>query len=162
MRKQIIQRLAPTEWRRFRAIRMTSLADAPNAFGSTLTDAQTRNETGWRHQLEQAPTFVAVIGSKDVGVVRGIADDDDPSTAFLISMWVAPFYRVQGVAQSLIEAVVAWARANGFTKLVLDVADDNIAAVNLYEKAGFQATGETGTLPPPRQHIREHRRMLVL
>jgi hypothetical protein len=46
--------------------------------------------------------------------------------------------------------------------LRLWVADANTVAVRLYEQRGYRATGETGTFPPPREHITEHARALVL
>jgi ribosomal protein S18 acetylase RimI-like enzyme len=77
-------------------------------------------------------------------------------------MWVAPEYRRQGVGSRLIDTVIDWARAQGFSRLALDVADHNSAAVELYARHGFAPTGETASLPPPRAHIREHRRALLL
>lgn len=99
---------------------------------------------------------------EDVGCVRGAPDDTDPSRAFLLSMWVAPRFRDRGIGQQLVGSVIDWARSEGFGALVLDVADDNRPAVALYAKMGFEPTGETGTLPPPREHVTEHRRILAL
>jgi len=54
------------------------------------------------------------------------------------------------------------ARGEGRSRIVLDVADGNAAAVRLYESRGFARTGVTGTLPPPREHVLEHQRALEL
>lgn len=64
--------------------------------------------------------------------------------------------------EALIDTLIDWARSAGFSRLVLDVADDNAAAVALYARHGFEPTGEVGCLPPTRTHIREHRRALIL
>jgi ribosomal protein S18 acetylase RimI-like enzyme len=77
-------------------------------------------------------------------------------------MWVAPEARGRGVGEELITAVVDWARASSFARLALDVADHNRHAIALYERSGFRATGVSGTLPAPRQHVTEHRRVLRL
>ena len=77
-------------------------------------------------------------------------------------MWVDPSARGQKVGEKLIDAIVSWARARGVSRLLLEVADDNAPAVALYDRRGFEPTGETGTLPPPREHIHEHRRSLKL
>lgn len=77
-------------------------------------------------------------------------------------MWVAPGYRGRGVGHALVAAVAAWARSAGHRRLRLEVADHNAQAVRLYERAGFIATGAHGRLPPPRDHITEHERALVL
>ena len=157
-----IERLTPASWQRFQRIRLAALAEAPDAFGSTLSDAEKRTESEWRKQLETIDTFVAVHNDIDVGLVRGAPDDTDPCTALLLSMWVAPLYRGQGHGERLIQTVVEWARTAGFTRLVLDVADNNVAAVALYARLGFEPTGEAGALPAPRAHITEHRRALAL
>ena len=157
-----IQRLTPQEWERFRRIRLASLKDSPGAFGSTLGEVKDLREADWRKQLEEISTFVAVHEGTDIGVVRGALARTDPSMALLLSMWVAPLCRRRRVGGQLIQAVVEWARSAGLSRLVLDVADDNLAAVALYSREGFESTGEVGTLPPPRSHIREHRRALLL
>ncbi len=153
-----IQRLESSAWQRFKLIRITSLGDSPDAFGSTLAVAEQRSEQEWRQQLKDAATFVATEDGEDFGLVRGIADNEVHTQAFLISMWVAPNTRQFGIGKSLVQAVVDWAQAAGFQRLLLDVADTNTAAIKLYESMHFQPTGETGTLPAPRTHVREHRR----
>lgn len=157
-----IERLHPDDWHRYRQIRLVSLADAPDAFGTTFAAAAELTEMDWRAQLAAVQTFVAVVGGMDAGTVRGVADEQDQDSACLISMWVAPAFRGQGVGDRLIGAVIDWARSAGFARLVLDVADANQAAIGLYARMGFEPTGETGTLPPPRTHVLEHRRKLLL
>ena len=62
----------------------------------------------------------------------------------------------------LVDAVVAWARANGVRRLLLDVADHNAPAIVLYARMGFVRNGITSTMPPPRAHVTEHQRELRL
>jgi GNAT superfamily N-acetyltransferase len=157
-----IERLNSDEWQRLKAVRLAALADVPDAFGSTLADAQRYEESDWRQQLATLATFVAMVEAVDVGMARGIADEGSADDALLASMWVAPEARGHGVGEQLILAVMGWARAAGHSRLLLDVADQNLPAVALYERMGFEPTGETGSLPPPRGHVREHRRALTL
>jgi ribosomal protein S18 acetylase RimI-like enzyme len=157
-----IQRLSPADAVRFRTIRLASLQDAPDAFGSTYADAAKRTLEGWAEQLTTLPTFVAVLAGEDVGVARGGVDHDRKDSAYLLSMWVAPKARGKGAGDALVDAVVGWAKASGFTRVVLDVADHNRPAIALYARKGFVPTGETGALPPPREHVLEHRRALTL
>ncbi len=157
-----IVRLTPDEGPRLRAIRLAALEDAPDAFGSTYSETAARPPESWPAQLRSLATFVAVVDGADGGMVRGGPAPDDPGDALLLSMWVAPTARGRGVGRALVGAVVAWARAEGFARLLLDVADQNAPAVALYARLGFVPTGEVDHLPPPRQHIREHRRALRL
>jgi ribosomal protein S18 acetylase RimI-like enzyme len=134
---------------------LRALRDAPEAFETTFAKANARPIESWQQQLEQLATFVAVADDLDVGMARGTPHDERNDTAYLISMWVAAEARHRGVGSALIEAVATWAREEGFRRLVLDVAEGNVAALTLYTRAGFVAIGLVGTLPPPRQHIRE-------
>lgn len=157
-----IHRLTPDDGDRLRALRLASLRDAPDAFGATLDETAARPPSSWRRQLEDLATFVAVVDGVDAGLVRIGPFSDDPAAAMLISMWVAPGARGRGAGDALIAAAVEWARAQGFARVLLDVGDRNASAIALYARNGFEPTGETGSLPPPREHVREHRRALTL
>jgi GNAT superfamily N-acetyltransferase len=157
-----VERLTVDEVPRLRAIRLRALADAPDAFGSTLAEAAARPPEIWAEQLQDLPTFVAVDDGLDIGMVRCEPDEARVDTATLISMWVAPTARRRGAGDALIDAVIEWARTNGVKRLLLNVVDDNAAAIALYARKGFRRTGQVTTLPPPRDHIREHQRELRL
>ena len=156
-----IERLSGSEWHRLKRIRLAAFAEAPDAFGTTLETAQSWKDDVWRQQAEDLATFIATTGMVDVGVVRGSIDESS-SDAHLISMWVRPAERGKRVGEQLVEALVKWAREEGFSRVLLDVADNNPTAIALYERLGFRSTGETSVYPPPRAHITEHRRALTL
>ncbi len=86
---------------------------------------------------------------------------DDATTA-LCGMWVAPGVRGTGTADALVGRVITWARARGCQRVTLEVANQNARAVQFYARMGFEPTGGTNTLPPPREHILEHERALTL
>ena len=139
-----------------------ALADAPDAFGSTYDETAARPMDSWTRQLQEIATFVAFVNGEDIGLVRGVRDDLLPDTAWLISMWVSPKVRGQGVGEVLIDAVVEWARLSGARRMLLDVGDQNQPAIALYARKGFEPNGTIGSLPTPRSHIREHQRELQL
>jgi RimJ/RimL family protein N-acetyltransferase len=58
-----------------------------------------------------------------------------------IGMHVASDARGQGVGSALMEAAIAWARAQGLHKLSLSVWPHNTRAIALYEKFGFVEEG---------------------
>ena len=155
-------RLRQGEEERLRAIRLRALRDEPDAFGSTLAEVAARPAESWSEQLSTLPTFVAVREDQDAGLVRFAPDDECTETGWLISMWVSPENRGQGIGSALIDAVIDLAACTGIARLALDVGNDNMSAMSLYATKGFEATGEESTLEPPRQHLREHRRVLRL
>ena len=160
----IITTLTEADWKRAKDIRLRALNDTPDAFGSTLEREQQFTEADWRQRLalKDRATFVAEDAGQDVGLAVCAPFEGLPDTAGLFSMWTAPEARRKGIGGSLISAVIAWAQDRGYGAIALDVADQNAAAIAAYARFGFQATGDVGTLPPPRTHIKEHRRRLVL
>lgn len=160
-----IHRATSSDWQRVRVVRLRSLADSPDAFATTLAEDEARPDTEWRARVENENVahFLAIDST---GACHGLAVGAPyrayEDAAGLFGMWVAPEVRGRGVGTALVEAVVGWARAGKFKRVVLDVADGNDAAIRLYESSGFVPTGVARTLPPPRQHIQEHERALDL
>ncbi|MEO0915100.1 MAG: GNAT family N-acetyltransferase [Pseudomonadota bacterium] len=148
--------MAAGEAARFRALRLAALRDAPDAFGTTLAEAEALSDAEWGAALMRSATFVASRDGRDCGLLRGWPGSDGAGTARLISFWVAPDARGRGVGLALVERLVVWARGEGVRRLLLDVTDENAGAIALYARAGFRPTGRKGALPPPRAHILEH------
>ena len=157
-----IERLTIGHGERLRAIRLRALRDAPEAFAATLDESAARPVETWDRQLEQLATFVAASHARDVGLVRGAPHDNLPNAAYLISMWVAPEARRQGIGLALIQHVIAWARAEGRDRLFLDVGEYNAPAIALYRRSGFVLNGEESTLVVSGKQIREVRLVLQL
>jgi GNAT superfamily N-acetyltransferase len=131
------------DWRLWRDVRREALREAPHAFGSTLADWQGESDTEmrWRARLSSVPfNVVAYVDGEAAGMVSGTAPDQD-GTSELISMWVAPFARGRGVGDSLVAAVVQWARGQRAVKVALPVFERNEHAQVLYRRHGFVDAG---------------------
>src|SRR5260221_9625707 len=134
-----------------RELRLASLRDSPSAFGGTPADALAQPETYWT-EMERSVTepgrhvmFLAEDGEQPMGLAFGIRKE--AGTADVGGMWVDPRGRGRGVGRALGQAVIDWARDEGFANVVLWVTEGNAAAHTLYERLGFAATGERR--PPP-------------
>ncbi|MFI9047379.1 GNAT family N-acetyltransferase [Streptomyces sp. NPDC053427] len=143
--------LGPDNWSVWRALRLAALAEAPNAFGSTLAEWQGDGdrEERWRARLgiRDSHNVVAVLDGRPVGMVSGVPTQES-GTAELISMWVSPPVRGQGVADRLIGEVERWAIQRCATRLRLSVMPDNPAAIAFYARHGFAGTAMVGDLAP--------------
>ena len=155
-----LHRPRPSEWSRLRDLRLRCLLEDPDAFGSTHADTVGRPPEHWQQRLGAADQvfFIGVLDGEDCGLVCSGAWPGRPGVAGLFSMWVAPEARGRGLGEALIEGVITWATEQGFERVVLDVGDDNPNAIALYARCGFERTGRVGTLPSPRDHLREHER----
>jgi GNAT superfamily N-acetyltransferase len=147
-----IRRIRADEGLALRGIRLRALADAPDAFGSTLAGALGYPEQEWHDRAERCATgdqvmFFAEEAGRLIGMARGSFEPEMPVTVELTSMWVEPEARGRGVARSLVEAIADWARSQGATRLQLWVTESNTPATALYRRFGFAPTGERQPLP---------------
>ncbi|MGH8981826.1 MAG: GNAT family N-acetyltransferase [Acidimicrobiales bacterium] len=130
------------EWELWRSLRRAALADAPDAFGSTLAEWSGSGDTEerWRRRLRTVPcNVVASLDEIPVGMVSGTGPVDE--VVELIGMWCAPRARGAGVGDALVAAIVQWARSQGAASLQLDVRVQNPFAIALYERQGFVDEG---------------------
>jgi len=145
--------LSPGEWRRWRELRLAALADAPAAFGSTLSEWTGAGDTGqrWRARLAAvALNVVLTLDDKPAGMVSATAPGRDGAIE-LISMWVSPFARGHGVGDAAIGRVLTWAHAEqGGAPVVLSVKTHNEPAIQLYQRHGFTDAGPSPDDPSER------------
>ena len=81
--------------------------------------------------LDESGTPVAYVGMLtvlDEGQITNVATH--------------PAHRRRGLADTLLEALLAEARRLGLATLSLEVRESNIAAISLYEKHGFSVVGK--------------------
>jgi len=125
---------------------LAALKEAPYAFGSTWEGEKDRGDEEWREAVTSRMRFVAVFNDQVVGMAAGGASNDT-GTASLTSLWVDPSTRGQGVGDQLVNAVLKWAKAEGFSQVLLWVTEGNSKAASLYERNGFTRTGDVITEP---------------
>ncbi|GAA3141294.1 ribosomal protein S18 acetylase RimI-like enzyme [Kribbella aluminosa] len=140
-----VQAIGPDDWKAWRDLRLAALGEAPYAFGSQLADWVEAPEERWRQRLSEPGAYqvIATIDGTPAGMAGGFPDND---TAELVSMWVAPAGRGQGVGNALMTAVEDWARSTGATAMTLSVVPGNDPAHGLYLRHGYVDTDEPGDL----------------
>jgi GNAT superfamily N-acetyltransferase len=155
-----VRRFTPGEWPAYRALRLRSLADAPQAFGSSFAA-----EEAWAQELWMARLTAAAVSGRDcplvaeatdatnatgamLGLVWAKCDAEDAGIVNLFQMWVAPEARGHGVASALLDEGVAWARSIGARLVQLGVVCSNQAAIQLYLRKGFSNAGAPEPIRP--------------
>ena len=141
-----IRELTVGDWEIYKSIRLCSLKDSPDSFGSTYEREVPFAECDWRSRLESQPghnvlPLVAEIENEPVGLASGLIWESEPKVAHVFQMWVAPEKRGQGIAKAMIENIIGWAEARGCESLALSVTTVNKAATNLYQASGFLPSG---------------------
>ena len=153
-RSLLVRPFAADEWPLYRELRLRALGDSPDAYGSVLHLEAALSDDEWStrlargvHSARELP-LVALCDDDACGLAWVRLDDDGPESAHLYQMWVAGGHRRFGVGRALVDAAAAWARQMGAARLELDVTCDNVAAVRLYEGAGFVTYGNPRPLRP--------------
>jgi len=73
-----------------------------------------------------------------VGLIAAYFNDEKFYKGFITNVSVLDSYRGKGIAQSLIENCIRYAKKYQFSRIELEVYNKNIAAISLYKKYGFQ------------------------
>jgi RimJ/RimL family protein N-acetyltransferase len=86
--------------------------------------------------------FVAEAPEGIVGRLS-VGRDPHPASDHVadVGLMVAASHRRRGVGTALLRQAVAWARRSGVRKLELHVFPHNEAAIELYERFGFEREG---------------------
>ncbi len=85
-----------------------------------------------------AQTWVAEDAGHIVGFL--IAGRESQEVGHIVTIDVIAEYRGQGVGRTLMDAAERWAAGLGLRMIVLETAEDNIAAQRFYEAHGYFKT----------------------
>lgn len=147
-----IRVLEPRDWDRYRDVRLRSLADAPDAFGSTFDEEQARPEQAWAARLVAAAAsprdcpLIAEQAGAIAGLVWAQIDAEDPALVNLYQMWVTPERRGHGIAAALMREAIGWAATRHARCVELGVTCGDSAALRLYRHLGFVDVGQSAPL----------------
>lgn len=140
------------DWEAYKALRLASLEDSPDAFGSTLHRELAFTESVWRSRLTPSDNpvhilpLVALSNGKAIGLATGAVHSYQDETAHIYQMWIAKPFRGLGIAKGFLDRIEAWANALELTSLSLAVTTHNAGAMRLYQSAGFVPVGNTEPL----------------
>ena len=140
----VIRQLTEQDWREYKRLRLASLQDAPDSFGSTFEKEQLFSEATWRARLTPAAVtaqlpLIAFVDGTAVGLAFGVLHNSSDSCAHVYQMWVANSARGRGIGKLLLQKILDWAAHLNIEEVNLLVTVDNAAAITLYQRLGFQA-----------------------
>jgi ribosomal protein S18 acetylase RimI-like enzyme len=139
--------LTPDDAAAYREIRLRSLQDHPEAFGSSYEEevevsAETLAER-WRAAGDSRTNFGAFVGMRLVGIVtlNRYTAGKLRHRGYITGMYVDGSVRSQGVGLALIDVAITCARQQGIEELTLAVTAGNDSARRLYRRCGFVSYG---------------------
>ena len=128
------------DWPLLRDVSLRALTDSPDAFRTTLAEAQAREEDVWRQRAEgSAPILVVLEGGRGVAM-GGVFTPPESTVGYVWGMWTAPEARGRGYAAGLLTDLVNWCRDRDLG-VRLHVTEGNEVARRLYVAHGFKPTG---------------------
>lgn len=167
MDRLAIRILGAHEWQAYRDVRLRSLADSPDAFGSTLAAEQERTPDAWAARLSAAAVsghdypLIAELAGTAIGLVWAKVDATNSSLVNLFQMWVAPECRGRGIAARLLREAIEWARSRDASLVQLGVTCGDTAAVRLYVREGFREFGSPEPLRPGSPLLSQNMRLAI-
>jgi Acetyltransferases, including N-acetylases of ribosomal proteins len=126
----------------FRELRLNALQDSPIAFPADYGVNVNHPMDFWEDRLATDETGILFFAEQENGLVgmTGIRRGELPKTKHSATIWgvyVRPEWRGLHIAESLIEACIAWAKANGVNIVKLGVTAASTSAVRCYQRCGF-------------------------
>ena len=135
-------------WRTYRDVRLAALLDTPRAFANTYAVSAAYPDESWLARLTSMTVWLATDADRPVGTVAIWHDGHQPDVeTYLIGMWVSASVRGRGVGDLLVTTALDAAGQGGFRRVRLDVAEENLPAMRLYERHGFTRDGSTWDNP---------------
>jgi ribosomal protein S18 acetylase RimI-like enzyme len=152
-----VRRIAASEWRRYRELRLEALQDSPLAFVEQYRESLAQPDQFWQDRVETAAAgstasmFVAVCAGRFVAKASCFVEPDvtEHVSAHIVGVYVTPQSRGDGVADALMSAVIGWAQDEAHAdRIRLFVMQTNDRAARFYRRIGFVPTGATISYPP--------------
>ena len=142
-----IRLLGATDASAFQTLRLRGLRECPNAFASSYEEEcdAPLDVIGQRLTASAGRAMFGAFCDSVLAGVVGVQREDMQKLqhkAFIWGMYVAPEVRHNGVGRRLVAEALKYAFAmNGVRQINLGVNAQNMAAIALYEGAGFERFG---------------------
>ena len=91
------------------------------------------------YQVDSLPAYVACDGEEIVGAAS-YALEEEVDAVNLVMLNVLPRWQGRGAARELIAAVTDMARAEGTERVIVATTNDDLPALELYQRLGFTIT----------------------
>ena len=134
-----------SEWQEWKALRLEMLQNYPIMFGASYEQELLRSDDYWKDSLnidKNNVIFGAFVDGVLVGSVGFYVEHEEKKKhkGVLWGVYVKPEYRGKGVANDLMQAMIAHAKTK-VIQVQLSVLIINELAFDLYQKYGFSIYG---------------------
>jgi RimJ/RimL family protein N-acetyltransferase len=145
----VYRKLQPGDAGSYRLVRLESLKNFPDSFGSTYAEESITPRLKFETLIEQSSVNSFMFGAFCEGQLIGITGFHRAERrktrhrGEIVQVYVDPKYRGQKVGENLVRMVVENAfEIEGIEQLELSVVANNSSATSIYKKLGFEIYGE--------------------
>lgn len=139
---KIISNTPLEEWEKYKYLRIEALKNVPQAFLDDIDEAEKTPKEDW--QKKMGNMYFAEVDGKWVGMVGAYQEEKTKVRHILniVSVYVSPEYRGQGIGKVLLQYVIEQAKKNPeIKKLSLGVVTTQEPAQAMYKSLGFIVGG---------------------
>jgi ribosomal protein S18 acetylase RimI-like enzyme len=140
---KIITNAPLDRWEEYKDLRLEALEMVPQAFLDDPEQAQKESLNEWQRKMKNM--YFAEVDGKWVGMIGAYQEEKTKTKHILnvVSFYVSPKYRGQGIGKALLEQVIQHAKETpGVKKLLLGVVTTQKPAYALYRSLGFIEGGQ--------------------
>ena len=151
--------LTPERVEAYKAIRLRGLLEDPQAFGRSYEEEKVFPQEKWLERASNPYNFMAIEDGVPLGTMGAfLSDESGDRIANIVGVFVSKESRGKGVGSKLLSAVLDKIKEDPAIRTArLSVNKDQTPAVKLYEKYGFQITGEeTHKMGDGKDHTEYH------
>ncbi len=162
------RKIRPEETEAYRAIRLESLKEYPNSFGSVYAQQVDKPKLGLQPQIEERNPERFIVGAFDQNKLIGLcgfvrlADMRCRHRGEIIQMYVKNEYQGKNIGFQLLQATIEKAfLLAGLEQIELGVMTHVPSACRLYEKSGFVEMGVQKNYLRQGDFVSDHRLMIL-
>lgn len=140
-----IVKLSPSEWLSYKVLRLRSLKEDPQSFLSSYEKELLVPDDRWRARLSNDKwLFFAKMDGQLVGMMGAFQTDKDKQNqaANIYGVFVVHEARGKRISVMLMNKLLDFLKDQSIKTVNLSVNQDQLAAVTLYRKFGFDLTGQ--------------------
>lgn len=148
MKEILFRKLKPSEAKRYRSLRLESLQQYPDSFGSTYEDQKRREKLAFEKYIEEQTPENFIVGALLEETLVGICgfyqfkDERYRHRGEIIQMYVQAAVQGRQIGYNLLQTTIAEAfKIEILEQIELQVFSHLHPANRIYEKIGFQECG---------------------
>jgi RimJ/RimL family protein N-acetyltransferase len=148
LKETTFEKITPEDSSKYRAVRLESLQEYPNHFGSTYKEQKQKQKLTFEQFIETSTPQCFIVGAFHTGTLIGICgfyssnEGRYKHRGEIIQLYVQPKYQNYKIGFNLLKATISKAfEIEALEQIELEVITRIQSANKIYEKIGFQEYG---------------------